>query len=916
MRTKLLGPAALGLGVCVLLALVGPAAQGEVAPGRVSGNFRFGEDNKDPVRGRDMPGLVVNPADPRHIVMIDEDFLSGECDFHASFNGGRTWASGHLTVPEDFADPPCRTFDSGGYAHYNKSVVFGSGQNVYTTFASHRGEQQRPESRVVAGEGDSIIVNRSTDGGRTFERGVVAIKGAADSRPFIIRPGVAVQPRPQGDKLYVVGWYVVNPPGMGASGGAGDRRAVVVSSEDGGKTWSNPVEAQGPEERVREIAPPVVGPDGAVYIAWRNRDDPATAPHPIVVAKSTDGGATWNRTSLGDVGPAPTTAPAPAGSSGYPRMAVDPRSGALYVVYVGFNFGDLDTILQRSTDGGATWSPPLRVNDDPRGNGVRQLTPQVFVAPNSRVDVIWMDTRSTHPSTVVPRPAGHGDIYHASSTDAGATFSGNRRITDRSFNLDGGLLGRIGTYTWYGPAAAPIGNDSILFAWGEDRFGNVDNATNDIVMATMQLGESGPAAITELPRASPANLSVAASQLAYPGGAERIGAAFTSKLVVVHKDDVAGAWAGAVLARAHASPLFVVDGKSLTREQKEEIRRLNPTGVFVIGNESSVPPKLVDEITRAGVITQLAPTPPSTVAAPTTTIPPATTTPPTTIEGAPPAAPPTTAAPAVTTTTLPPTETADRAKVIRLTGATPADIGRAVMGALDVRNPEEKGRSTPAFGGAVAVNPASQESAAGIAFAAALRYPILFVDRDGVPAPTAEAITAMGIQNTWVVGGPQSVSEGALGRLPGAKRLGGAGTAATSAAVINEFKSRGLPVNVAYVADESRPVDAAVAGAAVARLGGFLLLTPGGDTTVAEEQITALGLTDEVDHLVVARSASPSDVPWALIIVSAVFAVAGIFLLDRAARKGRDQKRHGPVITPAATKAGPAPTKARTQRRK
>src|SRR5438270_851054 len=157
------------LGMRLLAGLVNPAAHGAVPAGRAVDNSRLDTGN-DPLRGRDIPGMAVDPADPRP---------------------------------------------------------------------------------------------------------VVTIKGAADSRPFIIRPGVAVQPRAQGDKLYVVGWYVVNPPGMGASGGAGDRRAVVATSDDGGKTWSNPVEAQGPDEKVREIAPPVVAPDGAVYIAWRNRDDPA-----------------------------------------------------------------------------------------------------------------------------------------------------------------------------------------------------------------------------------------------------------------------------------------------------------------------------------------------------------------------------------------------------------------------------------------------------------------------------------------------------------------------------------------------------------------------------------------------------------------------------------------------------------------
>ncbi len=885
--SKRVRAASIGVGMSILLAVAGAPAQGEVPAGRVTENTRFQSENRDPVRGRDIPGFAVNPADPRHVVMITEEFLTGQCDFATSFDGGRTWeAEGHLTVPSDFAQPPCVTYDSGGYAHFNKSVVWGTGQNVYTTFASHRGPKQRPETGTAQGEGDSVLVNRSTDGGRTFEQAVVAIQGARESRPFIIRPGIAVQPRPQGDKLYVVGWYVVNPLNMGAQGGAGDRRAVVASSEDGGRTWSAPVEAQAPEEKVREITPPVVGPDGSVYIAWRNRDDPANAPHPIVVARSSDGGVTWARTPINDATPAPAGIPAPTGNAGFPKMAVDPNAGpfgTLYVTYLGFDFGDLDVLVQRSLDTGVTWSRPVRVNDDPMRNGLRQLAPDISVAPNGRVDVVWFDTRTNLPSPIIPRPAGQGDIYYASSSDGGATFSGNRRISDRSIGLDDGTLGRNGTYTWWGPDSVPLGNDSVLFAWGDPRFGNVDSGTNDVVLATLRLGEPGPPLITDLPKASPANLSVAVAQTAYPGGSERIGAAFTSKLVVVHKDDVAGAWAGAVLARVNHAPLFVVDGKSLTKEQKAEIGRLGSTGLYVIGDESRVPQALVDEITRAGVITQLAPLPSTTV----------------------PASPPTTAAGAPVTTTTVPTATADKAKVIRLTGATPAEIGRAVAGAMDVRSPDEKTRAVPAFNAAVAVNPDSKESAAGLAFAAGLRLPVLFVDRDGVPAPTAEAFTSMSIQNTWVIGGPDAVADSALTRLPGAKRLGGADTAATTAAVVKEIQARGLPVNVAYVADESRGVDAAVAAAAVARSGGFLLLTPGGSSEAAEEQINALGLADQVDQLVIVESTSPSTVPWALIAVFAAFAVAGIVLLDRAARKKRAGAAEPAPREPAPRKGAP-----------
>ena len=180
---------------------------------------------------------------------------------------------------------------------------------------------------------------------------------------------------------------------------------------------------------------------------------------------------------------------------------------------------------------------------------------------------------------------------------------------------------------------------------------------------------------------------------------------------------------------------------------------------------------------------------------------------------------------------------------------------------------------------------------------------MLFVDRDGVPAPTAEALTSMAIQNTWVIGGPEAIADSAMTRLPGAKRLGGADTAATSAAVIKEFTSRGLPANIAFVADDSRPVDAAVAAAAVSRLGGILVLAPGGDSAAAEEQLRALGLNEQVDQLVVAESASPSSVPWALIAVSAVLAAVGIVLLDRASKKSRANKPQAPPVSATPRKA-------------
>jgi putative cell wall-binding protein len=524
------------------------------------------------------------------------------------------------------------------------------------------------------------------------------------------------------------------------------------------------------------------------------------------------------------------------------------------------------------------------VNDDPTGNGVRQHLPHISVAPNGRVDVVWIDHRNGYPSPVAPAPRGGVDVYYANSTDGGATFSPNRRITDHTINQDMGLIGRIGSYSWYGPVVASLGNDGVFFAWPDPREGSVDTDTNDIYTATLNLGagDAGPS-IQALPKTTPAQLSIAASQMAYAGGTERINGTLTTKLVVVNKNDVAGAWAGAVLARDNASPLLVVDGGKLSKDAKDEIGRLHPTGVYVIGDKNSIPDSLVTAITAAGVTTPAATT--ATTAAPTTT---------TTNPNA-----PTTVA---TTTTLPTPNKFATSQVMRLEGATPADIGKAVAGALDLRSDVDRSAKKPAAAAAVVVNPDSQDGAAALGMAAALRYPVLFATKDDVPAATTDAISALNIQKTYVVGGSASVSDAAMAKLPSATRLGGADAAATGMAVAKEAAARNVPVNVVYVADPARPLDAALAATVAARNGGLLLLSPGAKTPAVDKQLDGLGLTSMVDHIVVVRSSTSTSVPWAVIIGSIVLAVLGIALLARAARKRRAQP---PTVAASTTTAEP-----------
>jgi putative cell wall-binding protein len=862
-------PLAGALTLAALLSTAAPPAAGAAAAlaGRVSANTRVGPDDKDPFRGVDLPGVAVDPADARHIVMLDQNFVAGQCEVRVTFDGGSTWAVTALRAPAAFVSPPCQGLDSSGYPHVNQSIAFGSNNQVYTTFDSTTGPREVFTNATNGlGQGDSTLVAKSSDGGKTFGVASVVIAAPPGPQPYYVRPTVGVQARPTGDRVVVAAWGELVTSG-GPADGAGDRRLVSAVSNDGAATWSAPVDASAPGEQVREPSPAVFGSDGTIYLAWRNRDNPP-APANEIVAKSTDGGATWTRNLAGGV-----TGFGQGVDGGAQQLAIDRSSNALYLVYQEKQpFGDQDIWFQKSTDGAATWSKPLRVNDDPTGNGVRQHLPHISVAPNGRIDLVWIDHRNSYPSPVIPPPRGGVDVYYASSTDGGATFSANRRITDRTINQDMGLIGRLGSYSWYGPVVASLGNDAVFFAWPDPRQGNVDTDTNDISTATLNLaaGDASPS-IQTLPKASPADLSVAASQMAYPGGTERLNSLLTSKLVVVNKNDVAAAWAGAVLARDNASPLLVVDGKSLTKDAKTEISRLHPTGVYVIGDQKSIPDELVSAITAAGVTTA-APTSVPTTVAPTTT---------------------TTAAPtaSTTTTTIPTRNQFAASNVIRLNGATAADIGRAVAGALDVRSDTDRSKGTPAVKAAVVVNPDSQDGAAALGLAAALRFPVLFVTKDGVPAPTADAISALNIPKTYVVGGSASVSDAVMGKLPGATRLDGADAAATSMAVAKEAAAQNVPVNVAYVADPARPVDAALAATVAARNGGLLLLSPGAGAPAAEKLLGGLNLTSTVDRIEVVRSSSSTStsVPWPLIIVSILLAVIGIALLVRAAAKRRSQ---------------------------
>src|SRR5262249_1790781 len=135
-----------------------------------------------------------------------------------------------------------------------------------------------------------------------------------------------------------------------------------------------------------------IEPGGQIVVTFQSIQ--ATA-GPVAIMVSTDptgvGGAFNNPVVAGNsnVG-APQTIPADSvdGIFAAPKLAADlsggPHRGRLYLVYTDApttNSNDTNVIVRHSDNNGATWSAPLRVNDDKGTNS--QFFPNVAVDPKT-----------------------------------------------------------------------------------------------------------------------------------------------------------------------------------------------------------------------------------------------------------------------------------------------------------------------------------------------------------------------------------------------------------------------------------------------------------------------------------------------------------------------------------------------------
>jgi hypothetical protein len=161
----------------------------------------------------------------------------------------------------------------------------------------------------------------------------------------------------------------------------------------------------------------------------------------------------------------------------FPQAQTDAR-GTIHLTYTKGDPAAADVYYARSTDGGDTFSPPVRVNREPGGAVVVGTVrgPQMAVGRDGRVHVAWMGSgKAAKVATGAAAADGtkaagrHTPMWYARTTDDGRAFEPERDLVGAHPGLDGGgsvAADRDGNVyvAWHAPAE-PGGGEADRRVW-------------------------------------------------------------------------------------------------------------------------------------------------------------------------------------------------------------------------------------------------------------------------------------------------------------------------------------------------------------------------------------------------------------------------------------------------------------------
>ena len=395
-----------------------------------------------------------------------------------SFNGYALSTNKGMSYT-DMGYLPSATTNPFNYLLGDPVVACGAGPTFYYASLFSTVASFNPFTQLTA-----ISVSKST-GGASFGAPVIAAAKDAFTH-FLDKDWMALNPAAPNQLAVTYTDFDNSGAVCGTSNGFPISRTAIemVASSDGGNTWSSPqvvfqvcyLYPNFPTVQGSQVA---FSPGGAVNVAFELYSAGAPTGRQILFAQAPSLGAAFGSVvTAANVTPVGDGFAVQGGIRAFldiQGMAVDRSGGAtngnLYIVYHdGSNFAKsfngvpyfyADAKIIRSSNNGANWSAPVRVNNNPKplpnGLGVDSYMPGVAVDNTTgQVAVCWYDRRNDPLNYRVDR-------YCGTSMNGGANFT-NFRVTPASFLPIHGADDLVNA-TYMGDYDT-VASDSLLLAKG------------------------------------------------------------------------------------------------------------------------------------------------------------------------------------------------------------------------------------------------------------------------------------------------------------------------------------------------------------------------------------------------------------------------------------------------------------------
>jgi hypothetical protein len=354
------------------------------------------------------PWISFGPDGDLHAMSLVTDpdvgaqFGANGMTYNRSTDGGLTWEPAIRLI----TDP------AGRFLNDKNSMTADPNDEdfvyaVWDRLQVSQGLVINPENVVGLGFKGPIYFTRTTNGGDSWERARKIYETGANKQT--LGNQIVVEPASDGGSLFDFFADIVNASNR--RGGIGPVKLSYIRSDDRGATWTQPI-------RVDDMIPMSL-----------IREDTPIDVEPVPCPDPTDQGACPIR--AGDL---------------LPEVAVDARNGTLHAVWMDARFDgglfltDHDNIaFSQSSNGGQTWSAPIKVNKTPTTEpnyDQQAFTPSVDVDGNGTVTVTYYDFRNNEES-----PAALETDYFAVSCESSSENCASpasweeERITPDSFDI-------------------------------------------------------------------------------------------------------------------------------------------------------------------------------------------------------------------------------------------------------------------------------------------------------------------------------------------------------------------------------------------------------------------------------------------------------------------------------------------------